>query len=123
MRRLREAHTEHRLSPRQFHLLGLLSDRGAMAQGQIGTIMEVDPSILVTLLNPLETEGYISRERDPADRRRHVVSITEAGGRQLAEAAEGQQKAEDDLFAGLDDRQREKLRLLLVALRDALTAP
>ena len=27
MRRLRAAHTEHKLSPRQFHLLGLLPDQ------------------------------------------------------------------------------------------------
>jgi hypothetical protein len=28
--------------------------------------MDVDPSILVTLLNPLEANGYLSRERDAA---------------------------------------------------------
>ena len=30
MRKLREVHTRHQLSPRQFQLLGLLHDRGAM---------------------------------------------------------------------------------------------
>src|SRR3954467_13855123 len=62
MRRLRAAHTEHDLSPRQFHLLGLLHDHGAMTQRELGTRMDVDASILVTLLNPLETAGYLSRE-------------------------------------------------------------
>src|SRR5215212_10734702 len=69
MRRLRAAHTEHKLSPRQFHLLGLLHDRGALTQRELGTLMDVDPSILVTLLNPLEADGYLSRERDADDRR------------------------------------------------------
>src|SRR4051812_19833054 len=59
MRRLRAAHMEHKLAPRQFHLLGLLHDRGAMTQRELGTLMDIDPSVLVTLLNPLEADGYV----------------------------------------------------------------
>lgn len=121
MRRLRAAHTEHGLSPRQFHLLGLLHDRGAMTQGELGTVMGVDPSILVGLLNPLEADGYLSRERDPADRRRHVVTLTRAGERQLDRAAQAQRDAEDELFAGLTGTQRNQLRALLLVLREQLT--
>src|SRR3954464_9898919 len=99
MRRLRATHTEHKLSPRQFHLLGLLHDRGPMTQRELGTLMDVDPSILVTLLNPLEADGYLSRDRDPVDRRRHVVTLSPAGERQLDRAAQGQRDAEDELFA------------------------
>jgi DNA-binding MarR family transcriptional regulator len=121
MRRLRAAHTEHKLSPRQFHLLGLLHDRGAMTQRELGTLMDVDPSILVTLLNPLEADGYLSRDRDPADRRRHVVTLTRAGERQLERAAQAQRDAEDELFAGLTDTQRDQLRRLLLVLREQFT--
>jgi DNA-binding MarR family transcriptional regulator len=120
MRRLRAAHTAHDLSPRQFHLLGLLHDRGAMTQRDLGAVMGVDPSILVTLLNPLEADGYLSRERDAADRRRHVVTLTAAGARRLDRAAQAQREAEAELFAGLTERQREQLRAVLLALRDTL---
>src|SRR5215210_325224 len=120
MRRLRAAHTEHKLSPRQFHLLGLLHDRGAMTQRELGTLMDIDPSILVTLLNPLEVDGYLSRERDKHDRRRHVVTLTRAGERQLDRAAQAQRDAEDELFATLTDAQRAKLRGLLLILREQL---
>jgi DNA-binding MarR family transcriptional regulator len=120
MRRLRAAHTEHRLSPRQFHLLGLLHDRGAMTQRELGALMDVDPSILVTQLNPLEADGYLSRERDPTDRRRHVVTLTGAGERQLDRAAQAQRDAEDELFAGLSKAQRAQLRRLLLVIRDQL---
>ena len=118
MRRLREAHTAHSLSPRQFHLLGLLHDRGPLTQRELGALMDVDPSILVTLLNPLEADGYLSRERDPSDRRRHVVTLAPAGARQLDRAAQAQRDAEDELFAGLTDAQREQLRGLLLILRE-----
>jgi DNA-binding MarR family transcriptional regulator len=84
--------------------------------------MGVDPSILVTLLNPLEADGFVSRERDSGDRRRHVVTLTAAGQRHFDSAARAQREAEDALFAGLDDDQRQRLRGALVALRDSLAS-
>src|SRR4051795_8906574 len=122
MRRLRKAHTEHKLSPRQFHLLGLLHDRGALTQRELGTLMHVDASILVNLLNPLEADGYLSRERDGADRRRHVVTITRRGEQQLERAAQAQREAEDEILAGLSKTQRAQLRRLLLILREEFSA-
>jgi DNA-binding MarR family transcriptional regulator len=122
MRRLREAHTASDLSPRQFHLLGLLHDRGPTAQRELGHALAVDPSILVTLLNPLERDGFISRQRDPDDRRRHVVTLTPAGESHLNAAAQAQREAEDEVLASLDDDERDQLRGLLIVLRDGLAA-
>jgi DNA-binding MarR family transcriptional regulator len=120
MRRLRDAHTASHLSPRQFHLLGLLHDHGPMGQTDLGQTMGTDPSILVTMLNPLEADRLVSRERDPADRRRHLVRITPAGEKRLGRAAEDQRRAEDALLVGLDDCQREELRRLLMAVQEGL---
>jgi DNA-binding MarR family transcriptional regulator len=117
MRRLRDAHTAHHLSPRQFQLLGLLHDQGTTGQQELGQVMGVDPSVLVTLLNPLEADGYVSRQRDPADRRRHVVALSPAGATHLAAAAGAQRAAEDELFSSLDQDQREQLRQLLLTLQ------
>ena len=122
MRRLRDAHTAHDLKPRQFQILGLLHDHGGLAQGDLIREMNVAPSILVTLLNPLEADGLVSRERDPGDRRRHLVTLTAAGERHLVSASRAQKDTEDALFAALGDDQREQLRTLLVALRDGLAA-
>src|SRR5215211_3087605 len=119
MRRLRDAHTAHNLMPRQFQLLGLLDDDGPMGQRELGQAMATDPSILVTLLNPLEADGFIARNRDPGDRRRHVVTLTAKGKRQLERAAKAQREAEDAIFAGLSTQQRDQLRDLLIALRDS----
>lgn len=122
MRRLRDAHTAHNLKPRQFQLLGLLHDRGAMGQRELGQSMGIDPSILVTLLNPLEADGFVSRERNPEDRRRHLVTLTAAGQRHFDSATRAQREAEDALFAGLDDDQRQQLSSALISLRDSLAS-
>ena len=122
MRRLRAAHTATGLTPRQFQLLGLLHDNGPMGQRELGETMGIDPSVLVTMLNPLEETGFVTRRRDTADRRRHTVLLTDAGATRLTTAARAQREAEDELFAGLDGDQREQLRLLLIALRHSLAA-
>ena len=122
MQHLRAAHAATGLSPRQFHVLGLLHDQGALTQHELGGTIGVAASILVTLLNPLEADGYISRDRDPTDRRRHVVSLTPAGENQLVTAATAQREAEDELFRALSNTQRTQLRKLLRALRDDFVA-
>jgi DNA-binding MarR family transcriptional regulator len=120
MRRLRAAHTAVGLAPRQFQLLGLLHDNGPMGQRELGETMGIDPSILVTMLNPLEEGGLITRRRDAVDRRRHTVLLTDSGAKQLRRAARAQREAEDELFAGLDDDQRDQLRQLLLAVWDPI---
>jgi DNA-binding MarR family transcriptional regulator len=118
MRRLRAAHDAHGLKPRQFQLLGLL-EHGALGQGALTERMGLDPSVVVGLLNPLEQLGHVARARDPADRRRHTVSLTAAGREHLAAAAQAQRAVEDEIFAALSANQREQLRQLLLALRRA----
>src|SRR3954468_6348511 len=122
MHRLRAAHTAHNLKPRQFQILGLLHDHGGLAQSDLVQTMDMAPSMLVTLLNPLEADGLVARERDPGDRRRHLVTLTQSGEQQLASASRAQKEAEDALFASLDDEQRNQLRGLLLALSDGLAA-
>jgi DNA-binding MarR family transcriptional regulator len=122
MRRLRETLDAHDLKPRQHYLLGLLHDHGATGQRELGEAMGVDPSVMVTLLNPLEAGGLVSRERDPADRRRHVVTLTAAGRRRFDNATRAQREAEDSLFAALDGDQRRQLEAVLFALRANLAS-
>jgi DNA-binding MarR family transcriptional regulator len=121
MRRLRGALTDHGLKPRQFQTLDLLEDRGPISQRELGDILGIHHSVLVTFLNPLEADGYISRDRDPADRRRHVVSITPSGVALLHAATAAQRDVEDTLFAGLTKAQHVQFRKLLTTIRNNAT--
>jgi DNA-binding MarR family transcriptional regulator len=120
MRRLRAAHAAHDLTPRQFFVLGLLFDHGPLGQSELGSALGTDPSILVTLLNPLEERGWLRRERDPADRRRHLVTLTADGRRGFEQADAAQREAESALLTGLDDDGRAQLRALLTAVQAGL---
>ena len=121
MRRLRDAHADHGLTPRQFHILGLLHDRGPLAQTELAAEVDVAASVLVTLLNPMEDDGLVARTRDLRDRRRHVVTLTGAGRARLEAASAAQEHVEDELFDVLSPEQRAQLAQLLVLVRDQLT--
>src|SRR5437660_7116208 len=122
MRGLRDALTAENLKPRQFQLLRLLHEEGPLGQRELGERLEIDPSILVTHLNPLEEDGLVSRARDPADRRRHQVQLTEAGRAVFVRALQAQREAEEALLFALGGDERKGLHRLLLAIRDSGTA-
>ena len=122
-RQVREVLAEHDLKPRQLRILDLLADRGPVGQRELAELMGIDHSVLVNLLNPLEAERLIKRERDAVDRRRHMVSIAAAGKRRLAKADRAFCEAEDAFFAALTGKQRDQLHTLLSRLREAAEAP
>src|SRR5258708_5915321 len=72
------------LRPRQLVALNLLHEHGPLSQQSLGEALTLDPSNVVGLLNELEERALITRRRDPADRRRHIVSLSPAGQAELA---------------------------------------
>ncbi|WP_369393320.1 MarR family winged helix-turn-helix transcriptional regulator [Streptomyces sp. CG1] len=121
MRRLRGAHTVHGLTPRQFHILGLLHDRGPLAQTSLAAETDSAASVLVTLLNALEADGLLARTRDPRDRHRHLVVLTDTGRQRLRAASAAQQEVEDEFFPSLNHSRRSQLARLLALVLDDLT--
>jgi DNA-binding MarR family transcriptional regulator len=99
-----------------YSVLALLAEGDRETQSTIADALGVDPSRLVALLDSLEKRGLVVRQRDPHDRRRYVVRITEAGHGQLVQLRQLVRRLEDDFFAPLDAEKRETLYRLLVEL-------
>jgi len=74
----------------------------------------------VAWLNELEQRDYVTRVRDPDDRRKHNVAITDAGIAALDHADEQLRKLEDEALSGLSSDERGQLRRLLAKALDAL---
>src|ERR1700676_5655803 len=102
------------LRPRHLIALKLLSEHGPASQHGLAEALSLDPSNVVGLLNELEERGLITRRRDPADRRRHIVELSATGGDELCLAYTRLRFVEDDLFSALSADERVTLYDLLV---------
>jgi DNA-binding MarR family transcriptional regulator len=99
-----------------YSLLAVLGEGARVTQATIADALSLDPSRLVALLDSLEARGLLARARDPHDRRRHVVNITDAGTTELARLRAIVRRLEDEFFAPLDSGERDALHPMLVAL-------
>ena len=89
-------------------------DQGATTQGALGEALRLDPSNLVGLLNELEERALLERRRDPDDRRRHIVELSDAGRRALMRAERDLLSVQDDILGALDEDERATLHALLL---------
>ncbi|MFD7433074.1 MarR family winged helix-turn-helix transcriptional regulator [Streptomyces sp. NPDC059861] len=105
------------LAARPGAALMLVGRTGFMSQQALATALEVDPSIMVGILNGLESAHLVERRRDPSDRRRHIVAITEEGRGLLAKAQDAVAEVERGLFADLSAEELATLRDLLARVR------
>jgi DNA-binding MarR family transcriptional regulator len=111
------------LRPRHLIALRLLSEHGPVSQHGLADALSLDPSNVVGLLNELEERGLITRRRDPADRRRHIVELSAAGESELACTQARLGLVEDELLSALTAAERDTLYHLLLRAVGAKSAP
>ena len=102
---------EHRGTRRVLRLLDLSG--GSLSQRELTELMGVMPGSLSELLGKMELRGLITRIRLEEDRRKVTVSLTETGKEKAAE------RGHRDIFAALDESEKEQLKALLKKLTEA----
>jgi DNA-binding MarR family transcriptional regulator len=107
------------LKPKHVALLCILRLRGAESQMELAGLMGVAPSLVVLLADHLEQRGAIQRVRDPADRRRQSLRLTDAGLGLLTAATEVALALDEELAATLPPAEQAALSNAL----DRLLAP
>jgi DNA-binding MarR family transcriptional regulator len=113
-----ETYERSGLHPYHHAVLAVLDEGTRETQGAIADALGYDRGQLVGLLDELEERGLVERQRDPADRRRHVVRLTSAGKRELAKLRALARTLEDKFLNGLDEEERAQLHALLLRLAE-----
>jgi DNA-binding MarR family transcriptional regulator len=101
------------LTPHHYGVLIALRQLMTSHQQRLAEAIGVDPRNAVPVIDLLERRGLIARTTDPADRRRRVIELTEAGLRITEELRRAGEAIEAAMLHGLTARQRSTLNTLL----------
>jgi MarR family 2-MHQ and catechol resistance regulon transcriptional repressor len=107
--RIAERNTLGDITPSQFAVLEALYHLGHLTQGEISAKVLKSGSNMTTVIDNLERDGYVRRERDEKDRRVIHVHLTEAGREKLEAILPGHIAALVDEFKVLSASEQETL--------------
>ena len=98
-----------------------LKSRPTANQRELAAAVGIQDATLTHHLNGMEADGLLTRRRDPANRRVHLVELTEAGDAAFRRLRTVAQHYDTRLRTGFSDSELETLRGLLGKLRDNVT--
>lgn len=99
--------------PRGYAVLTVLDHRGAASQQQIAELLHINRTLVVKLVDHLETAGFVVRRRDSVDRRAYALALTSAGQASIVTCGRAIQQGDAVLTAGLTSGDVLRLNQLL----------
>ncbi len=99
-----------------YRLLAALDQFGPASQADLGRDTGIDRSDVTLALTQMEELGLVVREVDSSNRRRKIVSITQAGAAKLRELDEVLDGVQERLLAPLSPAQRAQFVEIMIRL-------
>lgn len=116
LRRLRVEDESSGLTGPQLSALSVIVFAGPITIGELAAAEQVRPPTISRLLKGLDSQGLVSRERDPEDARVQRISATSRGRRLLQQGRTRRVERLADQIARLPARQRRSLEHALQIL-------
>lgn len=102
---------KYSLKPAEFSVLALVKSNPDVNQKRLGQAINISPPNLATLLDRMESNGLLTRQRNPSDKRSQVLVLTPKGSNLCDKAQAATAKL--DTVPGLSDAEHATLMLLL----------
>lgn len=110
---------ESGMRPPGFGALRIIAGHGPVSQREVAELLGLHPSDLVSLVDMLEANGWVRRDRSEADRRRYDLTLTDDGRRALDRFETLALAAEEQILGVLSARERSSLEAILTKLAAA----
>ena len=101
------------VTPGQFGVLALIEANPGLSQTRLATILGIDRSTLVAVIDKLERQGLVERAARPNDRRSHALRLSRQGLSRFDALARLVKKHEARIARRLSARERATLIELL----------
>ncbi|WP_167044292.1 MarR family transcriptional regulator [Salinibacterium sp. ZJ454] len=103
----------------QFGVLTLVEAHPGIDQKSLGELLQLDRSTIADLVARLQRQGYLERIPDVADRRRRLLTLTQAGRDALTPLRAHAEDINARLIAALAPEDQAQLRRILTTLLSA----
>jgi DNA-binding MarR family transcriptional regulator len=100
------------LRARHFNVMTMIGAGTPMSQQEVGTLLGIDKTLIVAVIDDLEKRDLVRRERNQEDRRRYTLELTAKGKRLLKDAYGQIDRAERELLSSLSASEIGVLREL-----------
>lgn len=100
----------------QGRILRLLAIEGVMTQTQLMGALDIQAGSLSEIVSKLEAKGFITKQKDEADRRKTVLALTDFGKERIRTVKQKRREEEHLMFDVLTEEQRGELKALLSLL-------
>ncbi|SEB91185.1 MarR family winged helix-turn-helix transcriptional regulator [Rhodococcus koreensis] len=107
---------EHGLTMWGYVVLLALDEHPLRTQAALAEAIGADKTRIISVLDELQDRGLIDRQRDPADRRARLLSLTPDGHRVRDSAQAAIRRGEERLLTRLPERERAGFLAGLIAL-------
>ncbi len=102
---------------RQCQVLGWVALEGCLSQVELAQRMNIEPPTLVPILDRMEAEGFLIREKFPGDRRRKIVKPLPAANKIWNKIVRTAKRIRTRATRGMTDQQIQTLKNLLEMVR------
>jgi DNA-binding MarR family transcriptional regulator len=97
----------------QESLLKALGENDGQSMSDLAANLGVQPPTVTKMISRLAAQDYVERRSSIGDGRQALVFLTERGRRAIAMIDKVWKRIEKDAVAGIDDKDRKRLRKLL----------
>ena len=111
----------HGLKQSECELLGIIyinlrNGSKSIAASDLSNQLNITPAAITHILNPLEEAGFITRQKDPNDRRFVMIRLTDKGNKVGKSLLQDAHKVLEGLVHHLGEDNSRKLLLLITEL-------
>ncbi|MCM3390091.1 MarR family transcriptional regulator [Ureibacillus chungkukjangi] len=102
----------------RFELLYQLIQYSEISQSNLQKIVNIDHAAITRHLKQLESDGLVSRRRNPADNRETIVQLTEEGYKQIMSCQKDKLSFANQMFQQFSDVELQSLMVMLKRIQE-----